>query len=548
MSPSRRPSAIGRRTLRTVLAYGVFSVVEFAIWIAIILYAYAEGGVALAGLVGVVQLLPAAVLSPLVASAGDRLPRGRALVMGYLVMAVVTASVALALGSGAPTWAVVALSTVATTLVSAIRPVHYAALPGLARSSGELVGANAYSSVGEGVAAFVGPVVAGVLAQVAGPTAVFVGATVLCLLAATATLGLGLPAAGAAEEHPLRAAFAGLVQLRHDAPALSLLLVMAVGFVLAGALDVLGVAYALDVLDAGEAGAGVVLGAIGIGAVLGALVASAIVDRPRIVPVLLVAGVVEGAAVAVVAAVVSLPAAVALLATSGAASALVLVGGRTLLQRATDDRVMARVFAVQESTSLLGLALGALAVPLIVERVGVQQAFIPLGVASLGIVALGVILARRLDDRAVYPAEAIALLRRNGLLARAPQHALERMAREGIWRELAAEEVAVRQGDPGEEFFVVEQGRLAVDVDGVRRPHELGPDDGFGEIALLLDVPRTATITALEHSRCLVIDSAAFLAAVTGDEDVRRRAADTAGASPSEVERDRDPDLDPDPQ
>jgi len=528
MDARTRLPAIGGRARRVVLAYAAFSVVEYAIWVAVILYAYGVGGTALAGLVGVVQLLPAAFLSPTIASLGDRLPRGTALVGGYLAMCLVTAAVAIALLLDAPTWAIVTLSAVATTLVSAVRPVHFAAVPALARSSGELVAANSYSSAGEGVAAFLGPVLAGVVAQVAGPSAVFIGASLLSAVAAASVLALGLPRGEESDTHPLRAALAGLAHLRGDWPALSLLLVMAVGFVLTGAVDVLGVTYAVGVLGEGEASAGLIIGAAGIGGVLGALSAAWFVNRPRLVPVLLVGGLLQGAGVAAVAAVGSLPGAMLVLTVAGASGAIVLVGGRTLIQRATDDRVLARVFAVQESTALLGLALGTAIAPLLVEAVGGRAAFVPLGLGALGVVALGVILARRLDDRAVYPAEAIALLRSTAMLALAPQPALERMAREGVWREVATDEVVVRQGDRGDEFFVVASGSLGVEVDGVRRPHRISVGEGFGEIALLLDVPRTATVLALEPTRVLAVGSAAFLAAVTGDEDLRRRADATA--------------------
>jgi CRP-like cAMP-binding protein len=88
----------------------------------------------------------------------------------------------------------------------------------------------------------------------------------------------------------------------------------------------------------------------------------------------------------------------------------------------------------------------------------------------------------------------------------------------------------VSQGDPGDRFYVVAEGRLGVWVDGVQRPHVLGPGDSFGEIALLHRVPRTATVAALTPVRLLAIDAADFLRTVTGHPDGERLAADVAQA------------------
>ena len=73
----------------------------------------------------------------------------------------------------------------------------------------------------------------------------------------------------------------------------------------------------------------------------------------------------------------------------------------------------------------------------------------------------------------------------------------------------------VRQGEPGDRFFIVGDGHLDVHVDGVRG-EPLGPGDFFGEIALLRDVPRTATVTAVENEKLYALERGDFIAAVTG--------------------------------
>ena len=107
---------------------------------------------------------------------------------------------------------------------------------------------------------------------------------------------------------------------------------------------------------------------------------------------------------------------------------------------------------------------------------------------------------------------------------------LDRLSQAAQWTDVAGGDVVIRQGDHGDAFFVVHQGRLSVAVDGAPRAHALGPGDGFGEIALLRDVPRTATVTALEACRLLRIKQEDFLAAITGNADGRLIAEQVAAA------------------
>ena len=87
----------------------------------------------------------------------------------------------------------------------------------------------------------------------------------------------------------------------------------------------------------------------------------------------------------------------------------------------------------------------------------------------------------------------------------------------------------IRQGDPGDRFYVIESGRLRVTVDGAPAG-ELGPGEFFGEIALLRNVPRTATVTAETESRLHALDREEFLAAVTGHAPSARAADAVVGA------------------
>jgi hypothetical protein len=198
-----------------------------------------------------------------------------------------------------------------------------------------------------------------------------------------------------------------------------------------------------------------------------------------------------------------------------------IVSGRTLLQRATDDRVLARVFAIQESTTLLGTAVGAILAPLAIDRFTAQGAFLPIGFACVLVALIGVAFIRQLDARAEYRPQETALLRGVPFLSVLPEYDIERLAKNARWDVVLPGAVVITQGEPGRAFYVVAEGELGVSVDGARLPSVLVPGTGFGEIALLHSVPRTATITALTAGRLLVVDASDFLAAVTGSADGR---------------------------
>ena len=210
---------------------------------------------------------------------------------------------------------------------------------------------------------------------------------------------------------------------------------------------------------------------------------------------------------------------VLVLAAAGIGGAVTVVAGRTLLQRTTDDRVLARVFAVQESTSLLGLALGALLAPILIDTLGVRGAWVPLGlgVVVLALACLG--LLRSLDREARWLPLELALLRSVPFVAALPPYGLERLAHQVRWRSVAAGEVVVEQGALGDEMFVVGEGELSAWVAGERRPGTLHERQWFGEIAMLRGAERTATVVAETPARLLVVPRGAFLRAAGGDVD-----------------------------
>ncbi len=133
-------------------------------------------------------------------------------------------------------------------------------------------------------------------------------------------------------------------------------------------------------------------------------------------------------------------------------------------------------------------------------------------------------LLRRLDARAVMFPEETALLGSVNFLAQLPRYELEQLARGATWVDVPAGLEVIRQGDPGDRYYVIEQGEFTVSIDGVALTEPLVRGEGFGEIALLWSVPRTASVTARTSGRLLALESEDFLAAVTGSPDGEARA------------------------
>lgn len=545
LSATFRALAAAGGLRRVILAYALYTLVEMAVWLAVVLFAYDAGGASLAAAVAVVQLIPAAVLSTPLAGLADHASRGRALAAAHGAVMLSVLVTGLAMLVRAPTWLVVGASAAATAAIAVVRPVHFAALPHLARTPDDLVSANALSSVADGVACFAGPALAGFATAWVGPWSVFAGSALAGVAATSACLGLGLAAPPAAEQDRdggWRGAVRGLTTLGRDGATLALLGVLTTDFIVAGALDVLGISYSQTVLGQGESGAGLLIGAVGIGGLAGALIGGSLSRRRSLAPVVLAGAITQGCAIAALALLGSLLPAVAVLSAAGLGGALLTVAGRTLLQRATDDRVLARVFAVQEGASLIGLASGAAVAPALIQWLSPAGAFVPLGLGTAGLCLMAVVLVRRLDRRSLFLPVELGLLRGVPFLAVLAPPELERLAHSARWLHADRGAVVVRQGEPGELFHIVAEGLLEVDVDGVRRPDPLAAGDGFGEIALVHAVPRTATVTASTPARLLTLRAEDFLAAVTGSVDGHRLAHEVSADHLS-----RDGDTSPSP-
>jgi Cyclic nucleotide-binding domain/Major Facilitator Superfamily len=516
--------------LRVLAAYLLFILTEYAVWIAMLVFAYNRGGTAVAGLVAVAQLAPAAVVAPVAASLADRQSPVVMLAGGYLAQVAGMAGTAAAIGAGAPL-AAYAAAVFASTAVTTTRPAQSALIPSLAATPDQLTAANVVAGWLEAAGAAAAGLVVGVLISLAGVGSVFAVCAGLGLVAALLVAGLrvaGLAGAEQGTEESAAGAAEGL-RLAVRQPRLRLMLaLLTADAVVVGALDLLVVILALTVLGRPPGWAGYLEFAFGAGAVLAATVSAVLVGRRLGGPILAAALVFSGA-LAAVALGPGLAGTVVLLAVAGAGHLLLEVATRTLLQRSVPPRLIGRVFGVLEGFTMAGLAVGALLVPALAHLGGSRLAV--LGVAAvlpLAAVAGGRAVFR-LDAGTTVPVVEIALLRSLPLFAELPAPAIEGLAAALRPVRLDAGAVLIRQGDPGDAYFAIAAGELDAEQDG-RFLGRYGRGDGVGEIALLRAVPRTATVIAHTAATVYQLDRDLFLTAVLGHAPTQRQAEGIAAA------------------
>ncbi|MDH4178741.1 MAG: MFS transporter [Thermoleophilia bacterium] len=496
--------------------------------VALSVYAFGQGGAAAVGLVWVIRLIPAAVLSPVLATIADRFARERVMIATDLVRALLMAAATVLIAVDGPAPAVYAVAVAATVIGVVFRPAQAALLPQLARDPSELTAANVASSTIESVASFAGPALGGLLLAATSTEIVFAVNGASFVWSAALVLGISVPAdgrGGAVKERPgfVRELTGGVGAIVHSRQVGTVALLYGSQTLVAGAMNVLVVVLALDLLDAGEAGVGYLNGMIGVGGIVGGFVALVLATRRRLAADFGVGLALFGLPLVAVGVVTEIPVALLAFAVLGVGNAMVDVTALTLLQRIVPNDVLGRVLGTLEGALLGAIGLGALLTPLLIEVVGTEATLVIAGAVLPALALLSAGVLRRIDQTQQAPAHT-ELLRGVPLFAPLPEPVLEHLAASLEEVRHPAGTAVITLGEHGDRFYVISEGE--VEIEGRR----FGPGESFGEIALLRDVLRTATVTAAGDVVLQALERDEFLAAVTGHESARAAADEVVAA------------------
>jgi predicted MFS family arabinose efflux permease len=504
---------------RAQAAFGFMWAGEWAATVAVGVIAFDHGGAAAVGLVGVARMVPAALVAPLAATIADRARRERVLTWVGVMRGLTLGAASAVSAAGGPFELVYLALVVATVAQTLFRPAHSALLPSLCTTPAELTSANVVRGLLDSVATLVGPLMAAVLLKLSGPAAVLVAAATASALAAILVIPVRYDAPPRLAGAPARNALGQTIEgIRAIAADRALTLITALGTLQTfarGALTVFAVVVAIKLLGTGAAGVGVLTAAVGAGAIVGSSAAALLVGRGGLARWFGIGVALWGAPLAVIGLVAHLWSALIMLAIVGIGNALVDVGAFTLIARLADDAVLARVFAAFEGVITLGVAAGAFVAPVLIGALGIRSALVVAG-AIPPVAVLTCWQALRVLDRRVRVRDVdVTLLHRIPMLHPLPEATIEQLAARLTRAELPAGAAVFKQGDEGDDFYVIERGQADVIRDG-RRITALEPGAGFGEIALIQDCPRTASVRATTALALRTLNRTDFVAAVTG--------------------------------
>jgi MFS family permease len=516
--------ARSRPILLLLLAWGISYAGDMAAYTVASVYLYRAGGAGYVGLLGLEWALSAALLVPLVSSWSDRVRRERLLTATLIPRALLLGAAGAAMSGHGQAMLVAVLVALDGGLCSVFRPVQAALLPWLARTPGELTSANTAASVMQAAAMLVGPAIAaGLLSAGTARSAMFVTCGLVTaaavLLAGVRPLAAQVPARTAKILKQVRLDIAaGFTACIRQRGALALVVPAAVQTFARGVLTVLTVVIALDLFGLGPAGVGLLGAALGAGGILGTPLALMLVRGKRVarcfaagvagwgVPMILLAFTHAGYWPYL------------LFGAIGVANLVDDVAVYSALQRVIPPRLMGRALGARRAVLLLSVGLGSAVAPPLIHAFGARATLAGVGLLLVVTAIVSVPSLRAIDSRLSAPGPEVALLRQVSFFGPLPFATVEHLA--SVLRPATYEpgDVIIREGDPGERFYLIAAGRARASSGG-RQLSEMGAGDSFGEIALLRRIPRTATVTAISRLHARILDREEFLAAVTGSPE-----------------------------
>jgi MFS family permease len=497
--------------------------------VALLVWVYdTTGSAGWVAFVTVARLVPYVVVGPFGGLLADSYDRRTVMVISDLLRATLMFGLAVVTLLDGPVVLAALIAFLATAAGTAYRPAVVAMLPEVVGER-DLATANATESVVESLSVVIGPAIGAGLLVVATATFSFAlnGVTFLVSGALAAALHVRSRGDAPSAAEATRAGWG--VRAIHGFRELSQsrdLLVLG-GFIIGtsfiyGLQTVVLVLVASEQLEAGADGVGILYAALGLGGVVGAALVSRFARVARLGAVLY--------ATLLLAAVPM--AALALTSSGGPAFTLVMLSSigvvglnvlaLTQLQRAVGGDVLGRVWGSLDALSVAAIIGGSIVVSPVIDLMGIDSALVILTLMVPAFGLLGVVGLRRTDREAVELLErigpAVAAFEQVPILERADRAVIERLATAAVVQSVPIGTDVVVQGEPAEHFYVVESGRLDVFQrrnGGVPEPvNVLGAGDWFGEVGLVRELPRNATVRARWPSRVWCIDGAELLEAI----------------------------------
>ncbi len=532
----RAPAAVLRNPdlRRLEVSWAAMSFATWAFAIALAVYAFEIGGATAVGVVALVRLLPGALAAPFAGLFGDSYSRRVVLVASAASAAVVLGTATVAAAAGAAPALVYCTAGAFAMVTAAYVPAESALLPLHSRTPQELSAANVVLSAMDNGGFLAAAIGSGLLLALGGPELVF-GFSALLAAAATVALVRLTPDARpdyVERPHParvLRQTLSGASAIAADAGLRLLTTALTVLVFFEGLIDVLVVVLALELLGLGESSVGYLNAAWGVGALVAGVGLAVMLDRGKLALGIGAGSLITGAATVLIAAWPTPTAAYIALATIGVGYTLVEVAGKTFLQRLGSDETLARLFGFLETSRLLAMSLGSIVAPVLIALFGIRGALVAAGVLLPLVAALRWARLRAFETGTPVDQHRYELLRGNTIFQPLPVATLERLCQDLEPFEVEHGAEIITEGSGGDRFYLIDSGEVAVFRGGSL--HQLESDgESFGEIALIRDTPRTATVRATRPTTLLTLEREQFINAVTGYPRSRQIAEDVIDA------------------
>lgn len=492
--------------------------------VALVVFVFNEtGSPTWVGAATIVRLMPYIFLGPVGGVVADRYEQRTVMVISDVLRAILMFGLALVALLSAPVAIALAFCFLATVVGTPFGPAMASLLPRICDED-ELAAGNALMSVIEHTALVVGPAIGAVLLLLGSPAIAFALNGITFLASAIVTQALRTKGSAQADQEEMpsiaRRLAEGIAGIRASGAASLLVLFVVIAAFLYGFEIVFTVLLAEGRLGMGSEGVGWLTAAVGVGGVVAAAATTRIARSRRADLALLGSMFLLGFPLAALATTTNPVVAIVLMAFVGGGSILLDVVATTMLQRAVEEKLLARVFGIIDSLGVTAILVGSLVAPLLVNTLGIRTALLLTGITfpTLALLALPKLISlRELANRTMDDlAPRVRVLQASGAFDGATVQTLEALVRSMSFERVASGSAVVREGDPADDLFIVAEGIFEVLSRGETGGDEvvvntLRPSDHFGEIGLLENMPRTASVRATEDAAVYRIAGGDFL-------------------------------------